>query len=40
MPDSDRNGYKLKGGVTYYIHFECVCEDTEINFFPDIFRGE
>ena len=40
MPDSDRNGYKLKGGVTYYIHFECVCEDTEINFFTDIFRGE
>ena len=40
VPDMERNGYKLKGGVTYYIYVECVCEDTEINFFPDIFRGE
>lgn len=40
VPDMERNGYKLKGGVTYYIYVECICEDTEINFFPDIFRGE
>lgn len=40
VPDMERNGYKLKGGVTYYIYVECICEDTEINFFPAIFRGE